>query len=66
MVRGTNIEQLLQLQYANCDVPCTHTTQSKMYGAMFNAVKQEALEETQWTCKLLKLYLVTVVIFAIS
>jgi len=39
-------------------------TQSKMYGAMFNVVNEEALEETQWTCKLLKLYLV--VIFAIS
>lgn len=39
-------------------------TQSKMYGAMFNVVKEEALEETQRTCKLLKLYLV--VIFAIS
>ena len=41
MVRGTNIEQLLQLQYANCDVRCKHTTQSKMYRAMFNVVKEE-------------------------
>ena len=26
--RGTNIEQLLQLQYANWDVRCTHTVKN--------------------------------------